>query len=76
MISLGTQFITQTCPECKIKSTMMVTTEIVDYGTHLRKVVADCCPKCGKKLSKEQGFVRDLTDDEVNELYTSKGKLK
>ena len=75
MIKLGTTFQEAVCPNCKHQSCTMVSTEIVDLGTHLRKVVLDVCPKCGKKLTSEVGFVRDLTDDEVKELYNSKGKL-
>lgn len=75
MISLGTSFRGTVCPQCKHQSCTMVSTEIVDWGTHLRKAVFDACPKCGKKLTSEVGFVRDLTEEEVKQLYNSKGKL-
>lgn len=38
----------------------------------IQKTVFDVCPKCGKKLTKEQEYLRDLTEEELKELDSIK----
>lgn len=72
MIPLGPVLCQHTCPDCSTVSCSYITIEIVDFGTRIRKSVADACPKCGKKLTQEKEFERELTQEEIDELYPQK----
>lgn len=66
---MGSIFSQYKCSDCDTISVAYIRTEIYDFGTRIRKIVQDACPKCGKKLSPAIPFDRELTEEEVNELY-------
>lgn len=72
MIPLGSVTCQHTCPKCGTVSCSYHTTQIIDFSTRIKRTVFDACPKCGTKLSHVEEFERELTQEEIDELYPQK----